>query len=43
VVITWDDWGGFYDHDPPTILGKPEGGYQLGFRVPMILSPRTHR
>ena len=36
VVITWDDWGGFYDHEPPTILGNPEGGYQFGFRVPMI-------
>ncbi|HZR28524.1 MAG TPA: alkaline phosphatase family protein [Terriglobales bacterium] len=36
VVITWDDWGGFYDHEPPTILANPEGGYQLGFRVPML-------
>jgi phospholipase C len=36
VVITWDDWGGFYDHERPTILTTPEGGYQLGFRVPMI-------
>ena len=36
VVITWDDFGGFYDHEPPTIENSPEGGYQLGFRVPMI-------
>ena len=36
VVVTWDDWGGFYDHEPPAILASPEGGYQLGFRVPMI-------
>ncbi len=36
VVITWDDFGGWYDHVPPTILASPEGGYQLGFRVPMI-------
>ncbi|HWY13845.1 MAG TPA: alkaline phosphatase family protein [Rhizomicrobium sp.] len=36
VVITWDDWGGWYDHEPPPILASPEGGYQLGFRVPMI-------
>jgi len=36
VVISWDDFGGFYDHVPPTILPSPEGGYQLGFRVPMI-------
>jgi phospholipase C len=36
VVLTWDDWGGWYDHAPPTILPTPEGGYQLGFRVPMV-------
>ncbi len=36
IVITWDDWGGWYDHEPPTILPQPEGDYQYGFRVPMI-------
>jgi len=36
VVVTWDDFGGFYDHEKPTIEMTPEGGYQLGFRVPMI-------
>jgi phospholipase C len=36
VVITWDDWGGWYDHEPPTLLAAPQGGYQLGFRVPLI-------
>ena len=36
IFITWDDWGGWYDHEPPTILAAPEGGYQLGFRVPLI-------
>jgi phospholipase C len=36
VVVTWDDFGGFYDHVPPTIEASPEGGYQLGFRVPLI-------
>ena len=36
IVITWDDWGGWYDHEPPTILTAPFGNYQLGFRVPMI-------
>jgi len=36
IVITWDDFGGWYDHVAPQILGSPEGGYQLGFRVPMI-------
>jgi phospholipase C len=37
IVILWDDWGGFYDHEPPTFLQAPEGGYQLGYRVPMIV------
>ena len=36
ILITWDDWGGWYDHEPPTILQAPFGDYQLGFRVPMI-------
>ena len=37
ILITWDDWGGWYDHVPPPILGYPQGGYQLGFRVPLIV------
>ncbi len=36
VVVTWDDWGGFYDHVPPPILPFPEGAYQLGMRVPLL-------
>jgi phospholipase C len=36
ILITWDDWGGWYDHEPPTFLKSPEGGYQYGFRVPFI-------
>jgi len=36
IVITWDDFGGWYDHVPPQILNSPEGGYQLGIRVPLI-------
>jgi len=36
VFIVWDDWGGWYDHKPPTALPPPEGNYQLGFRVPLI-------
>jgi phospholipase C len=36
VLVTWDDWGGWYDHEPPTILAQPEGDYQYGFRVPLI-------
>jgi phospholipase C len=37
IFITWDDWGGWYDHEPPTILASPQGGYQLGFRVPLVV------
>lgn len=36
IIITWDDWGGWYDHEPPIFLPYPEGGYQYGFRVPML-------
>ena len=37
ILITWDDWGGWYDHEPPTILAGVQGDYQYGFRVPMIV------
>jgi phospholipase C len=37
IIITWDDWGGWYDHEPPTIKAYPQGGYQMGFRVPLIV------
>ena len=33
MFITWDDFGGFYDHVPPTQLDK----YGLGFRVPLLV------
>ena len=36
IVITWDDWGGWYDHVAPSIPAGPEGDYQYGFRVPLI-------
>ncbi len=36
IIVTWDDWGGWYDHVAPTRLPYPQGGYQLGFRVPLI-------
>lgn len=36
ILITWDDWGGWYDHEPPTVLPFPQGGYQYGFRVPFL-------
>ena len=40
IFITWDDWGGWYDHEPPTLLSKPDkgqGDYQYGFRVPLVV------
>jgi phospholipase C len=37
ILITWDDWGGWYDHEPPRILPQPQGDYQYGFRVPLIV------
>ena len=40
IIITWDDWGGFYDHEPPTLLSVPQqgqGDYQYGFRVPLVV------
>jgi phospholipase C len=36
IIITWDDWGGFYDHVPPSQVDQ----YGLGFRVPtLVISP----
>lgn len=32
IFITWDDWGGFYDHVAPPIYNS----YEYGFRVPLI-------
>jgi phospholipase C len=37
IIITWDDWGGWDDHEPPTIEARPYGGYEKGFRVPLIV------
>jgi len=37
IFITWDDWGGWYDHERPAILAQPEGDYQYGFRVPLVV------
>jgi phospholipase C len=33
IFITWDDWGGWFDHVPPHIYNANE----LGFRVPLIV------
>jgi phospholipase C len=40
IFVTWDDWGGWYDHVTPPILDY----YELGFRVPLIvISPYARR
>jgi phospholipase C len=48
IFITWDDWGGWYDHVAPPVINS----YEYGFRVPLIvvsayakagyISHRTH-
>lgn len=41
IIVTWDDWGGWYDHVPPPKVitdGRSWGsGYVYGFRVPLIV------
>ena len=41
IIVTWDDWGGWYDHVPPPKVindGTSWGsGYLYGFRVPLIV------
>jgi len=37
IFITWDDWGGWYDHEAPTFLPGVQGDYQYGFRVPLVV------
>jgi phospholipase C len=40
IFLTWDDWGGFYDHVPPPRVD--ENGY--GLRVPgLVISPYARR
>lgn len=41
IIITWDDWGGWYDHVPPPAIYN---SYEYGFRVPLIVvSPYAKR
>ena len=40
IFLTWDDWGGFYDHVPPPRVD----GNGYGIRVPaMVISPWARR
>ena len=33
ILVTWDDWGGFYDHIVPPI----QNANSLGFRTPLLV------
>jgi phospholipase C len=40
IFITWDDWGGWYDHVAPFTTPKPGAwgaGYTYGYRVPLLV------
>ena len=40
IFLTWDDWGGLYDHVPPPQVDA----FGLGFRVPLlVISPYARR
>src|SRR5690348_15718539 len=40
ILLTWDDYGGWYDHVPPPQIKEGAGTFGLGFRVPcIIISP----
>ncbi|HEX6932220.1 MAG TPA: alkaline phosphatase family protein [Streptosporangiaceae bacterium] len=42
IFLTWDDWGGFYDHVVPPQVAGPGDGY--GLRVPgLVISPYAKR
>ena len=34
IIVSWDDWGGWYDHVPPPNI---RDSYEYGFRVPLIV------
>ncbi len=41
IIVVWDDWGGWYDHEKPATYNS----YELGMRVPaIVISPYSrHR
>ena len=50
LIFTFDEWGGFYDHVPPTAAPLPQGERDIGndglrgFRIPTVLvSPFVKR
>ena len=45
IVVVWDDWGGWYDHEIPPQVPSHDGVNEgMGFRVPLIvISPYAKR
>jgi phospholipase C len=45
MIITFDEWGGFFDHVPPPVVPDVDPRYTLrGFRVPcLVISPFARR
>jgi phospholipase C len=45
LIITFDEWGGFFDHVPPPLARDVDPAYRLrGFRVPcLVISPYARR
>jgi phospholipase C len=46
ILLTWDDWGGWYDHVVPPQAPFYEDPFEYGFRVPLVIvsayvKPRT--
>jgi len=40
IFVTWDDWGGFYDHVVPSVVN----GESCGLRVPgLVISPYARK
>lgn len=37
ILILWDDWGGWYDHEVPSLVKQPQNDYEMGFRVPLMV------
>ena len=39
IIVTWDDWGGWFDHVAPPIhnSGPYANSYEWGFRVPIVV------
>lgn len=45
MVITYDEWGGFFDHVAPVVVPDATPGWGLrGFRIPtLVIGPRARR